>query len=442
MYSLSPEHFENRRREFNRRIGESGVAIFVANPHQSRSADTAYQYRPSSDILYLSGFREPEALIVLAPSHEEGDFIMFVRDRDEEAELWNGLRAGPGGACEQYGADAAYPLSELDEKLPEFLEHRDTLYYTFGQDPEFDDKVTGWMKSLRHRRGKPPAAPAAIVDARDVVNDMRVVKTADEIERMRASVELTAEAHVLAMENCQPGIKEYELQALIEYHFRRNGAEYPAYESIVGSGNNATVLHYTENRKTIEDGDVILIDAGAELEFYAGDITRSFPASGTFTPAQRDVYQAVLDAEIAAIDDVEPGIPYNELQERTVRRLTQSMIDLGLLDGSIDELIENEDYKTYYPHKVGHWLGIDVHDVGSYYTTDNEWRALEPGMVLTIEPGIYIPETDESAPEEMRGLGIRIEDDILVTPDGRDNLSKSCPKTIDEVEALVGSSLS
>jgi Xaa-Pro aminopeptidase len=442
MYSLSPEHFENRRREFMSRIGDQGVAIFVANPHQSRSADTEYQYRPSSDVLYLSGFREPEAVIVLAPDHEDGEFVMFVRDRDEEAELWNGRRAGPEGAQNTYGADAAFAIEELDDKLPEFLEHRDTLYYTFGRNDDFDQKVIGWMKSLRHRRGKPPAAPAAIVDARDVVNDMRVIKTSEEIERMRASVDLTVEAHILAMQNCTPGIKEYELQALIEYHFRKNGAEYPAYESIVGSGNNATVLHYTDNRDTIESGDVVLIDAGAELEFYAGDITRSFPASGEFTPAQKDVYQAVLDAEIAAIDDVEPGLPYNELQDRTVRRLTQSMIDLGLLDGSVDELIDQEEYKRYYPHKIGHWLGIDVHDVGPYYDDDQNWRALEPGMVLTIEPGIYIPESDESAPEELRGLGIRIEDDILVTADGCENLSKACPKTIDEVEALVGSDAS
>ncbi|MGM0554782.1 MAG: aminopeptidase P N-terminal domain-containing protein, partial [Myxococcota bacterium] len=432
----------NRRREFLSRIGDQGVAIFVANSHQSRSADTQYQYRPSSDVLYLSGFREPEAVLVLAPDHEEGEFVMFVRDRDEKAELWNGRRAGPDGAKDEYGADAAFALEELDEKLPDFLEHRDSLYYTFGNDDDFDQKVIGWLNGLRHRRGKPPAAPSAIVDARDIVNDMRVVKTAEEIERMRASVELTAEAHVLAMQNCKPGIKEYELQALIEYHFRRNGAEYPAYESIVGAGNNATVLHYTENRDTIEDGDVVLIDAGAELEFYAGDITRSFPANGEFTPAQRDVYQAVLDAEIAAIEDVEPGLPYNELQERTVRRLTQSMVDLGLLDGSVDELIEEEEYKKYYPHKIGHWLGIDVHDVGPYYDDAQQWRALAPGMILTIEPGIYIPEGDESAPEEMRGLGIRIEDDILVTNEGCENLSKSCPKTIDEVEALVGSEVS
>ena len=439
MYSFDPETFASRRRRLMDRIGEEAVAVFVANPEATRSNDTDYPYRPSSDILYLTGYREPQAVLVIAPGHDQGEFVLFVRDRDPDKEQWEGRRSGPEGAQVDYGAHAAFTVDELDDKLPEFLEGRQKLYYTLGQNAAFDRRITDWLKSLRHRRNKPSGAPGTLIDARDVLHEMRLRKTPEEVALLRRAVELTAEAHVLAMKHCQPGMHEYELQALIEYHFRKNGAEFPAYSSIVGSGPNATILHYTENRDVIEDDHVVLIDAGAELGFYAGDITRSFPASGSFTPAQRDVYQAVLDAQLAVLDSVEPGIPYNELQDCAVRHLTESMVDLGLMTGSVDELIEEEVYKKYYPHNVGHWLGIDVHDVGPYHDTEGSWRPLEPNMVLTIEPGLYIPEDDEDAPAELRGVGVRIEDDVLVTESGHENLSASCPKAADEIEALVGS---
>ncbi len=438
MYSLPSSEFAARRRAVMDAIGEDGIAIFVAPPARTRSNDTAYRYRPSSDILYLSGFREAETVLVLAPGHGDGEFAMFVPSRDPLHEMWEGRRAGPEGARANYAADAAFAIDELDAVLPRYLQGRKTLYYTLGNDSAFDARVTGWMNKLRHRRNAPPAAPGSLADARDIVHELRVFKSAAELDLMRAAARLSSQAHVLAMEQCRPGMHEYELQAIIEYHFRRHGAEFPAYTTIVGGGANATILHYTENRDRLEADQVVLIDAGCELSFYAGDITRSFPVSGKFTPAQRDVYQAVLEVQIAAIEDVRPGVAYNILQQNTARRLTQALIDLGLLRGPLDELVAAEKYKKYYPHNVGHWLGIDVHDVGSYYDPQGRWRALRPAMVLTIEPGIYITHDDEDAPVELRGLGIRIEDNIVVTETGYENMTIDCPKQIAQIEERIG----
>ncbi|MFU8802734.1 MAG: Xaa-Pro aminopeptidase [Bradymonadaceae bacterium] len=438
MYDMSPGEFEERRKRLMEAMGPEGVAIFVAPPMRSRSRDTTYVYRPSSDILYLSGFREMDTVLVLAPGHDEGEFVLFVPPKDPKMEQWEGRRAGPEGAVEIYGADAAYTIDDLNEKIPGYLEGRERLYYTLGEEGGFDAMVTNWLNKLRHRRNAPAAAPSSLIDARDLLHEMRIIKTEAELALMRTAAKLSSEAHILAMKHCRPGMYEYELQALIEYHFRRRGGEYPAYTSIVGGGANATILHYTENRDQLRDGELVLIDAGCEFEFYAGDITRTFPVSGKFNPAQKDVYQAVLDAQIACVADVEPGLRYNELQERTARRLTLSLIDLGLLKGSVDELVEEQKYKKYYPHNIGHWMGMDVHDVGPYHDVEGNWRELAPGMVLTIEPGIYIPHDDEDAPEELRGIGVRIEDDILVTAGGHENLTHDCPKTVDAIEALVG----
>lgn len=419
-------------------MGEDAVAVFVANPERQRSSDTSYPYRASSDIVYLSGFEEPETVIVLAPGHDDGEFVMFVRERDKERELWDGRRYGPEGAISTYGADAAYVIEELDERLPGLLNGRDTLYYTLGNDEGFDRRVTGWIHKLRFRRNEPPGAPRSIVDARDLVHEARVRKSPDELEIMRRAAQVTAEAHTLAMKHCRPGKYEYQLQAVIEGHFRAHGGCAPAYESIVGGGDNATILHYTENDAVLGENDIVLIDAGCELDYYAADITRSFPVSGKFTPEQRDLYQVVLEAQIAAIDDVQPGVRYNELKERTALRLTQGLVDLGILEGDADALVEDEAFKDFYPHGVGHFLGMDVHDVGSYYAPDGAWRRLEPGMVVTVEPGLYIPAGDERAPKGMRGVGIRIEDDIHCTADGPENLTATCPKQVDEIEAVIG----
>jgi Xaa-Pro aminopeptidase len=439
MNVFDAKNFARRRARIIKQMGDDAVAVFVANPERPRSRDTSFPYRASSDIIYLSGFEEPEAVIVLAPGHDDGEFVMFVRERNKERELWDGRRFGPEGAVDRFGADKAFTVADLDAELPRYLAGRDTLYYTLGQSESFDRRITGWVNTLRFRRNEPPAAPRAIVDARDLVHEARVRKSSDELEVMRRAAVITAEAHELAMRHCTPGKYEYELQAVIEHHFRSKGASFPAYESIVGAGDNATILHYTENDAPIGDNDVVLIDAGCEWDYYAADITRSFPASGSFTPEQRDLYQVVLDAQIAAIDDVQPGVRYNELQERTVRRLTQGLVDLGVLEGDVDALVEDDAHVAFYPHRVGHFLGMDVHDVGSYYDDTGKYRVLEPGMVVTVEPGLYIPAGDERAPEGMRGVGIRIEDDIHCTDDGPENLTHMCPKTVAEIEEIVGS---
>ncbi len=439
MDSLSPEVFETRRRQMMDQIGDEGVAVFVGPPPRNRSNDTDYPYRPSSDVVYLSGFREPRAVLVLAPGHDEGQFVMFVPKRDEKYERWEGRRAGPEGAVEKFGADAAFALEDLDEELPKWFEGRKRLYYTLGSDPDFDQKMLRWTQTKRHSRGKVAKMPGAVVDVRDLLFKARLTKSKEELELMRRACEISSEAHILAMKHCRPGIYEYELQGLIEYHFRRSGGEFPAYSSIVGAGDNATILHYTDNNSKIGDQDVVLIDAGVEYQFYAGDITRSFPASGKFTPAQRDIYQAVLEVEKATIELVSTDATYEELQESSRRMITEALVELGLLEGSVDELMEEKAYGDYYPHSIGHPLGVDVHDVGLFKVSDDEAHDLVANMVLTIEPGIYVPAADENAPEEMRGIGVRIEDDILVTESGYENLTASCPKEVDEIEALVGS---
>ena len=439
MRGLSPEVFEARRERVMEAIGEGAVAVVVGAGEKQRSNDTNYPYRASSDVIYLTGFEEPKTVVVLAPGHEGGEVVMFVPGRDEKYERWEGRRQGPEGAVENYGADAAYALDDLDEELPRFLEGRQRLYYTLGSNGDFDERVIRWVQELRHARNKAAKAPAEIADLRDLLHGARVEKSPEEVQMLRRACEISSEAHILAMKHCRPGMYEYELQALVEYHFRRSGGDFPAYSSIVGAGDNATILHYTENRSQIEAGDVVLIDAGCEYQFYAGDITRSFPADGTFRPAQSDLYEAVLEVQEKTVAAIKPGVTYESLQEMSRRGLCEAMIDLGLLDGEVDELLEEKAYSDYYPHSIGHSLGMDVHDVGLIPVEADADRPLREGMVLTIEPGLYIPGTDEEAPEAFRGTGIRIEDDVLVTADGVENLTSSCPKSVDAIEALVGS---
>lgn len=439
MRAFAPEVFSQRRQAFIDNMDAGGVAVFVAPPERQRSHDTAYPYRPSSDIIYFSGFEEPNTVLVLAPGSEAGDFVMFVRPRDEEKETWDGRRFGPEGAKSVYGADEAFSIDDLDKELPKLLEGRDVLYYTLGQHPEFDQRVTGWTSSLRFRRGQPPSAPRAIVDARDIAHEMRILKTDEEIAVMQRSCDIASEAHQLAMRHCTPGMHEFQIQAIIENHFRRNGADFPAYTSIVGGGANATILHYVENRDPLKAGDVLLIDAGCEYGFYASDITRSFPVTGEFTPEQKDVYEAVLEVQKTAIDEAVVGMAYDELTENASRRLAQALSDLKLISEPGDKVYEEGLHKKFYPHKLGHFLGMDVHDVGSYFSADGSWKTLQPGMVITIEPGLYFPANNEDVPEGLRGVGIRIEDDILISESGPINLTESCPKEVRDIEELVGS---
>lgn len=439
MDELPQNHFEAKRRAFEKQIGSDGVAILTPNPEQSRTGGTMFRYRPSSDIMYLTGFRQPGTVLVIAPGHDKAETAFFVREPSDKSALWEGARPGKEQIKEEYGADKVHFLSELDEVLPEYLEDRRELYYTFGEDPEFDRKVTGWLNSLRHSRSQAPKAPGTIRDLRDILHRMRLYKNEAELERMRRAARISGEAHVLAMQHCQPGRREYELQSVIEHHFMRSGATYPAYPTIVGSGDNSTVLHYTDNSARIEQGDIVLVDAGCEYQYFAGDITRCFPADGTFSSPQRRLYNAVLDVQQTVVEFLEPGISFKAVQDKTARELTERLIELGILEGSVEKQFEEDEYEPYFPHKVGHWIGRDVHDVGLYRQVGGEWQTLAPGMVLTIEPGLYIPQGDDKAPEAFQGTGIRIEDDVAIAEDGTENLSKDCPKQPDEIESLVGS---
>lgn len=412
-----------------------GVAVFGASPVRLRNGDVDFEYRQDSDFFYLTGFEEPEAVCVLAPGHSKYEYALFVRPRDKEREIWNGYRSGVEGAMQDFHAEIAYTTDSLEESLGEFLYNAPALYYSLNRYPEWDHRILQVIDKVKglHRQGIYP--PGAIIDPSAILSDMRLYKKADELEVLQHAVEISAQAHLAAMKATKPMKYEYEVQAVVEYAFRSKGSMRNGYPSIVGSGPNSCILHYINNTRQMQTGDLLLIDAGAEFDYYTGDITRTFPVSGRFTPQQKAVYELVLDAQQKAIAAVKPGNTIMQVHEMTVRNLTEGMISLGLLTGSVDENIQEEHYKKYYMHRTSHWLGIDVHDAGRYKTHDS-WRVLEPGMVLTVEPGIYIAPDDEH--EAFRSIGVRIEDDVLVTDDGHRVLSASCPKQVAELEALVG----
>jgi Xaa-Pro aminopeptidase len=422
--------------EFMRRMGPNSVAILPAAREATRSNDTEYRFRQDSDFYYLTGFNEPDAVAVVAPSREER-YTLFVRPRDKEKEVWTGRRAGVEGAKEKFGADAAYSVEEFQEKLGELLDGARNLYYRLGNgNPELDQTIIRQIARMRAlgRRGVRP--PHSVVDPGAILHEMRLVKTEEEIALMQRAADIAAEAHREAMRATRPGMKEYEIEALIEYVFRKSGASAPAYNSIVGGGANATVLHYTSNDAELRDGELVLIDAGAEYEGFASDITRTFPVRGRFSQAQRDIYRLVLDCQEQCIRMVAPGVTMKEMHERSVEILTEGMVRLGLLRGDVKKLIEEEQYKKFYMHRLGHYLGMDVHDVGLYHQ-DGQPRPVEAGMVMTVEPGLYVPEDAEDVPDEYRGIGVRIEDDVLVTPEGYRVLTDKAPKGVEEIESLM-----
>jgi Xaa-Pro aminopeptidase len=419
-----------------KRMPENSVAIIPSSLEATRSNDTQYRYRQSSDLLYLTGFDEPESIAVIAPSAEK-KYTLFVRPRDPEREVWDGRRAGVEGARNDFGADEAFPIEEFKEKLADLLNGAQTLYYRVGDgNPELDQTIINQIARMRSmgRRGYTP--PTSIVDTATILHEMRLIKSEDEIAVMQRAADIAAEAHRIAMQEARPGLKEYEIEALIEYHFRRSGASAPAYTSIVGGGANATILHYINNDAELKDGDLLLIDAGAEYKGYASDITRTFPVNGRFTEAQRDIYDLVLEAQTACIEMVRPGVTMDELHNRSVEILTEGMVRLGLLQGEVQKLIEEEKFKQFYMHKLGHFLGLDVHDVGRYQV-NGESRPLEPGIVITIEPGIYIAADTADIPEKYKGIGVRIEDDVLVTQEGHRVLTDKAPKDVREIEELM-----
>lgn len=414
-------------------MGPNSAALLGSPPEILRNGDSSYSYRQSSDLYYLSGFAEPEATLLLRPDAAD-PYVLFVRPRDPEREIWDGRRAGTEGAVAQFGADKALPAAELRSSLAKLIANVDDLYYELGANPAYDEILLAVLGELRRgeRRGLRP--PRRIVDPRLTLHELRLRKSSEEIAVLRRAAEITAEAHIESMKAAGPGVRENEIEALINYTFRRRGGSGPGYSSIVGGGENATILHYIENESELRDGDLLLIDAGCEYAFYTADVTRTFPISGRFSEAQKRCYQVVLDAQLEAIAMTRPGANIDQLHDRCVEKLTAGMIELGLLTGTVEECIASGAYKKFYMHRTSHWLGMDVHDVG-VYTVDGKPRAMEPGMVITIEPGLYIAADAEGVPAEYRGIGIRIEDDILLTEDGCENLTSSVPKTIAEIEA-------
>jgi Xaa-Pro aminopeptidase len=425
-----------RRKALMRAMGEGSIAVLFTAPARTRNRDVEFPYRPDSDFYYLTGFPEPEAVMVLVPGRPEGEYILFCRERDAEKEVWHGRRAGLEGACELFGADDAFPIGDLDDIVPGLLENRDRVFYAMGVYPEVDQQVMGWVNRVRGRARSGVTAPAEFVALDHLVHEMRLTKSASEVKVMRHAAEVSARAHRRAMAVCRPGMTEYQLEAEILHAFLASGSRAPAYPPIVGGGANGCILHYTENRDVLRDGDLVLIDAGAEYECYAADITRTFPVNGHFSPAQRQLYELVLEAQQAAIDRVRAGRHWNEPHEAAVETLTRGLIDLGLLKGRVSRLLREEAYKPFYMHRTGHWLGMDVHDVGDY-KVEGEWRVLDPGMVMTVEPGLYVPPGARGVARRWWGIGIRIEDDVLVTRDGNEVLSGAAPKTVDEVEGVM-----
>ncbi|MEL0028054.1 MAG: Xaa-Pro aminopeptidase [Perlucidibaca sp.] len=438
--SLIPAtEFAARRAALMRAIGPGAVAIIPAALHHRRNRDTEYRFRQDSDFYYLSGFAEPEALIVLLPGRGEGEFVLFCRPRDREMEIWNGYRAGPEGAVRDFGADQAFPVSELDSRLPELLAGRARVFAPMGVSADFDPRLTGWLNQVRAKARAGIKAPGELHLLDSALHPLRLLKSEAELAIMQRAADLSAEGHRRAMALAAPGRYEYELEAELLHAFTRHGCAAPAYGSIVGSGANACILHYGENCRRMQAGELVLIDAGGELDHYAADITRTFPVSGRFSGPQRDLYEVVLAAQLAAIGAVRQGGSWQAPHETAVRILTRGLVDHGLLTGEVDGLIESGAYRRFYMHRTGHWLGMDVHDVGDYQV-DGQWRPLQPGMVLTVEPGLYVAPDDETVAEHWRGIGIRIEDDVVVTDGEPRVLTAKTPKSVAEIEALVGTS--
>jgi Xaa-Pro aminopeptidase len=432
---IKQKEYAKRRAQLMEIAGAGSVIIVRAAGQKIRNKDAAYPYRQDSDFLYLSGFSEPEAMMVLLPQDKGGCSIMFCRERDPLREMWDGARAGTKGAVAQFGFDRAFPISEMEKRLPKLLHGCERIYYDLGKDPDFDQVLIGWLNDFRAKPRKKYLAPDEVIALDHSLHEMRLFKSRTEITAMRKSARVAEAAHRRAMQVCKPGMNEAEIHAELLHTFTRHQCE-ASYVPIVGGGANACILHYISNRDRLNDGELLLIDAGAEYDGYASDITRTFPINGKFSPPQRDLYEVVLAAQLKAIEEVREGNPWEHVHETAVQVATEGMIDLGILKSSLDEALEEEHFKDYYVHNTGHWLGLDVHDVGEY-EVDGHSRVLERGMVMTVEPGIYIPNTAMAVDETWRGMGIRIEDNVVVTRDECDVLTSGICKTIDDIEALM-----
>jgi Xaa-Pro aminopeptidase len=428
------KEFARRRRQFMRMIGKDAIAVLPAAPVRHRNGDIEYHYRQDSHFHYLSGFPEPEAVAVLVPGRPQAEYLLFVREHDAVRESWDGAWAGTDGAVERYGADDAFPIADIDEILPGLLEQRSRIFYSIGSHLEFDPRMQGWVGALRAHARQSSGTPQEFVALSHVLDDMRLYKSRAEQATLRRAAQIAVQAHRRAMRFARPGRMEYEVMAELVHEFRSHNADV-SYHPIVGGGANACVMHYRDNDQRLCDGDLLLIDAGCEHDYYASDITRTFPVSGRFSPAQRAVYEVVLDAQLAAIDKARPGNHWNQPHEAAVRAITQGLVKLGLLKGPVSKLIREQAYQAFFNHRTGHWLGLDVHDVGDY-KVGGEWRVLEAGMALTVEPGIYIRPSPR-VPKEFWNIGVRIEDDVLVTRDAPDVLTAALEKTPEAIERLL-----
>ena len=431
--------YKRRRRLLATAMAPGSIALLPAAGESVRNRDVHYPYRQDSDFFYLTGFPEPHALAVLVPGRKGGDLVLFCRARDSDKELWEGVRAGVEGAQEGFGADEAHPIEELDEILPKLLENRDRVYYPAGEDPDLDRRLMEWVKAVKGKVRSGVRAPTEFVSLERVLGEQRLVKSKAEVRIMRRAARISADAHRRLMRVCRPGMWEYELEAEFVRVCSSRGGRFQAYPPIVGSGANACVLHYVDNHHRVDDGDLILVDAACELEGYASDITRTFPVNGRFSPAQRELYELVLAAQEAAIAKAIPGNRWNDPHKAAVRTLTRGLVELRILKGgkkAVAKLIKEEKYKPYFMHRTGHWLGMDVHDVGDY-RVDGKWRRLEPGMVLTVEPGLYIPAERTEVPTRYRNIGIRIEDDVSITASGNEVLSARAPKSVEDIESWM-----
>jgi len=414
----------------------NSIALLAAAPPRVRNSDAEYLYRQNSDFHYLTGFTEEKALLALIPGRKQGEVVLFCQQKDKAKELWHGTLMGPDVARKELEIDDAFPVDDIDDILLGLIEGRDRVYYSMGKDDRFDNQVMNWLKVIRSKAKIGAHPPGEFLMLDHLLHELRLIKSTNEIKLMQQAAKISAEGHKRAMAYCRPGIREYELEAELLHAFTRNGSRAPAYTSIVATGDNACILHYIENDSEVKAGDLVLIDAGCEYGHYASDITRTFPANGKFSPEQKAIYNIVLKAQLAAIEAIRPGVPWDEPHNISVKIITQGLVRLGIMNGRPSQLIKSEAYKDFYMHRIGHWIGMDVHDVGDY-KIDDDWRLLEPGMVTTVEPGIYISPSNKKVPKKWRGIGVRIEDDVLITRNGNKVLSAGIPKTIQEIESFM-----
>lgn len=433
---LTMNDYQKRREHVLKSINPAGIVIIPSAKERTRNGDALYPFRQNSDFYYLTGFDEPDAMLVLAPHRQEGEYILFNRSKDRAREIWDGPRVGQQDAKKEYLANEAYPIEDFKKMLPELLIGRKEIYYPIGTEKDLDRMMMHALNKVRQKVRGGYESPAAFIDIGTVIHEMRLLKSESEISVIQKAVDITGIAHEKAMRACRPGMNEYELEAEILYEFKRHGAKDFAYTPIVGSGENSCILHYVKNDRVIEDGDLVLIDAGCEYKNYAADITRTFPANGKFTKEQRAIYEIVLKSQLKAIELLAPGVPFIEAQTVIVKTITEGLLELGLLEGNAEDIIASQGYFPFYMHRSGHWLGLDVHDVGRY-SSNNQWRKLEAGMVLTVEPGIYISETLTNVPSKWHRIGVRIEDDVLITEDGCKVLSATIPKTVEAIEEMM-----